>query len=129
MPRRSAVSIATFGPSTCTVMTSMPWSARLFAASASFTGNDAVEILSEPDIAKVGAGVGRMLALRPQPATVTELDLRVFFRDAEHVRIEIAETRWKQQRRAIELDHALHGLLNVEGFSDLFFLQHLDAGH
>src|SRR5215469_8429545 len=40
MPRRSAVSIATFGASTCTVITSTPWSARLLVASASLTGSD-----------------------------------------------------------------------------------------
>ena len=40
MPRRSAVSMITFGPSTWQVMTSMPWSARLLVASASFTGID-----------------------------------------------------------------------------------------
>src|ERR1700746_3219651 len=93
------------------------------------TGNDAVEVLSKPDIAKLGAGVGRMLALGPQPTTMTELDLGVFFRNTEHVWIEITETRREQQRRAAERDHALHGLLNIECFGDLFFLQNLDAGH
>ena len=40
MPRRSAVSTITFGLSTWQVITSMPWSIRLLAASASFTGSD-----------------------------------------------------------------------------------------
>ena len=38
MPRLAAVSTTTLGPSTCIVNTSMPWSARLLVASASFTG-------------------------------------------------------------------------------------------
>ena len=36
----AAVSTTTFGPSTCIVKTSTPWSARLFVASASLTGID-----------------------------------------------------------------------------------------
>jgi hypothetical protein len=40
MPRRSAVSTTTFGPSTWQVTTSIPWSAMALVASASFTGID-----------------------------------------------------------------------------------------
>ncbi len=40
MPRRSAVSTTTFGLSTWQVITSTPWSTRLFVASASLTGSD-----------------------------------------------------------------------------------------
>ncbi len=40
MPRFSAVSTTTFGLSTWQVSTSTPWSIRLLAASASFTGID-----------------------------------------------------------------------------------------
>src|ERR1700733_8609046 len=40
MPRRSAVSMITFGPSTWQVTTSMPWPMRLLVASASLTGID-----------------------------------------------------------------------------------------
>jgi hypothetical protein len=40
LPRFAAVSTTTFGPSTCIVKTSTPWSARLLVASASLTGID-----------------------------------------------------------------------------------------
>ena len=79
------------------------------------------------DIAEIAADVVR-LAFVPQPAAMAELDVRIFLRHLEHVRVEIAEAGREQQRRAVQLDHALHGLLHVVGLRDLLFLDDLDPG-
>jgi hypothetical protein len=59
---------------------------------------------------------------------VEEGDLWVLLRHREDVRVEVAEGRREEHGRAVEVDHALHGLLDVEGLGDLLFLQDLDAG-
>ena len=53
----------------------------------------------------------------------------IFRRHFQHVRVEIAEAGGEQQRRAVQLDHALHGLRDVVGLGNLFLLDDLDAGH
>ena len=42
-------------------------------------GDDAVQILAHADIAEIGAGVRRVLALRPEAAAMAELDVRDTF--------------------------------------------------
>src|SRR5947209_6914885 len=56
-------------------------------------GGDAVQVLAHADIAEIRAGIFRMLAVVPQAAAMAELDILVFLRNLQHVRIEIAEAR------------------------------------
>ena len=54
-------------------------------------GDDAVQVLAHADIAEIGAGVRRVLALRPEAAAMAELHVRILFRHGQHVRVEVAE--------------------------------------
>ena len=58
-----------------------------------------------------------------------EFDLGVLRGHLQDVRVEIAEAGREQQAGVIQLDHALHGLGDVIGLGDLFFLDDLHAGH
>ena len=55
-------------------------------------------------------------------------DLRVLDRFLEDVRIEVAERGREQHRRPVEVDHALHRLLDGRGLGDHLLLADLDAG-
>jgi hypothetical protein len=90
---------------------------------------DAVQILAHADIAEIGSGVHRILVLVPQPAAVAELNVLVLGGHAQHVRVEIAVAGREQQRGAIQLDHAFHGLLHVVRLGNLLLLDDLHAGH
>ena len=88
-------------------------------------GDDAGEIFRFVDVAEIAVDVVRQ-AFAPQTAAMKERDVRILFRFLENVRIEIAERGRKEQRRAVEVDHALHGLLDVDGLRDPLFLDDLD---
>ena len=60
---------------------------------------------------------------------MAELDVRIFLRHRQHVRIEIAERGREDQRRAIEVDHRLHGLLDVDSLRHVLLFHHGEAGH
>ena len=60
---------------------------------------------------------------------MTELDLRVLGRHAQHVRVEVAERGREQERGAVHVDHALHRFLDGDGLRHLLFLDDLHAGH
>src|SRR6267142_1103739 len=92
-------------------------------------GDDAVQVLALVDVAEVAADVLRMLALGPETAAVGEADLGILLGHPEDVRIEVAERRREQERRAVLLDHRPHRLLHVGGVRDLLLLDHRDAGH
>ena len=159
MPRRSAVSITTFGPSTWQVMTSAPWSTSALVASASLhrhrplagedhlgrdrrvdraraeregvdvqqhlrdrlggdeaellrlahvAGDDAVEILRpcrcSRNRSRCSSGACPSATARRNGGTGRP---GISCRHPQHVRVEIAERSREQQRRAVELDHAL----------------------
>ena len=91
-------------------------------------GDDAGDVLRLVDIAEIAAGVLRVL-VGPQAAAMLEAQLRILVGHLDHVRIVVAERGREQQRRAVEIDHRLHGLFDRVGLRDLFFLDHLDAGH
>ena len=57
------------------------------------------------------------------------LDLGVLGRHAQHVRVEVAKRGREHESGAIEIDHALHRLLDGDRLRHLFFLDHLHAGH
>ena len=99
------------------------------AALGGHAGDDAGEILRLVDVAEVAAGVHRVLGLVPQAAAVTELDLRILRRHAQHVRVEVAERGREQERGAVEVDHALHRFLDGDRLGHLLFLDDLHAGH
>ena len=60
---------------------------------------------------------------------MAELHLRVLGGHAQHVGVEIAEAGRENQRGAVELDHALHGALDIGGLGDLLLLDELDVLH
>ena len=56
---------------------------------------------------------------------MAELNIRIFRRDLDHV-VEVSEGIEEQQLRAVEVDHALHGLLDGDGFRHVLFFEHLE---
>ena len=91
-------------------------------------GDDAVDVLRLEDVAEIAADVLRVL-VGPQAAGMLERDLGIFHRRLEDVGIEIAERGREQEPGAVEIDHALHGLRDLDGLGDALLLDHLDAGH
>ena len=98
-----------------------------FLRLARVAGDDAVQVLAFVDIAEVAARVLRVLALGPEAAAVGEADLGILLGQLQHVRVEVAERRGEEERRAVLLDHRAHGLLHVHGLGDLLLLDDLDA--
>ena len=70
-----------------------------------------------------------MLVFLPQPAAMAELHSLILGRHLQHIRVEIAEAGGEQQRRVVQLDHALHGLGDIVGLGNFLFFDDLDAGH
>src|SRR5262249_29443819 len=89
--------------------------------------NDALEVLAFVDIAQITANV-LWMSLGPQTPAMLQARLGVFVCLAQHVGIEIAQRGWEQERRAVEIDHAVHGLLDRDRLRHLLFLDHLDVG-
>ena len=54
--------------------------------------------------------------------------LRVLGCHLQDVRVEVAEGGREEHLCAVQVDHALHGLLDVHGLGDLLLLEDLDAG-
>jgi hypothetical protein len=88
-------------------------------------GDDAGEIFRFVDVAEIAVDVVRQ-AFVPQAAAMEEGDVGILFRFLEDVWIEIAERGREEQRRAVEIDHALHGLLDVDRLGHPLFLDDLD---
>ena len=89
-------------------------------------GDDAGDVLRLVDIAEIAAGVLRVL-VGPQAAAMLEAQLRIFGGHLDHVRVVVAERGREQQRRAVEIDHRLHGLLDRVGLRHLLLFDDLDA--
>jgi hypothetical protein len=89
-------------------------------------GRDAVQILPHADVAEVGAGIHRVLVLVPHAAAMAELHIRELGAHRQHMRVEIAKRGREDERGAIEIDHALHGLLHIDRLGDVLLL---DDGH
>ena len=92
-------------------------------------GDDARHVLGLVDVAEVAADVGRMLALRVHPAAMKEGHILVLLRHLQDVRVEVTERSRENQLGAIEIDHALHGLLDGDGLRDHLLLANLDPRH
>jgi hypothetical protein len=93
-------------------------------------GDDAVEILAQADIAEIGADIHRVPPCRPTEARgVLEPHVGIFRRHSQDMRVEIAEGGREEQRRAVEVDHRFHRLLDVDGLGDVLFLDDGDTGH
>jgi hypothetical protein len=60
---------------------------------------------------------------------VFEVHLRILGRDLDHVRAEVAERGRENERRAVEIDHRLHGLLDRVGLRDFFLFDNLQPRH
>ena len=60
---------------------------------------------------------------------MAELDVGIFLRHRQHVRIEIAERGREQQRGAVEVDHRLHRLLDVDRLRHVLLFDDGDAFH
>jgi hypothetical protein len=97
------------------------------AAFGGVAGDDAGNILRLVDIAEIAAGVGRVF-LAPEAAAMLEAQFWKFLCHLDDVRVVIAERGREQQRRAVEVDHGLDGLLDRVGLGHLFFFDHLEAG-
>ena len=90
-------------------------------------GDDAGDILRLVDVAEVAAHVGGVLAFLIQAPAVQEGDVLELARLLEDVGVEVAERGGKHHRRPVEVDHALHRLLNGHGLRDHLFLADLHA--
>jgi hypothetical protein len=84
-------------------------------------------VLGFVDVAEIAAGVLRIL-VRPKAAAMLEAQLRKLQRLLDHMRVVVAKGGREQERRAVEIDHGLHGLLDRIGLRHLLFLDDLDAG-
>ena len=91
-------------------------------------GHDAGDVLRFVDVAEIAADVLRIL-VRPQPARMLEPHLRIFAGELERVRVVVAVGGREQERRAVEIDHQLHGLLDRVGLRHLLLFDDLDARH
>jgi len=60
---------------------------------------------------------------------MAELHVLVLVRHAQHVRVEIAKAGGEHEGSSIELDHALHGLLDIGGFRHFLLFDNFHAGH
>lgn len=90
------------------------------------TGNDAVQVLAHADIAEIGTGIGGLVR-GPEAAAMLEADIGISRRHGQDMWVEIAEGGREEQRGTVEVDHALHGLLDVDRFRHLLFFDHRHA--
>ena len=91
--------------------------------------DDARKIFRLVNVAEISAEVFRILALYPQTAAVEELDVGILLGYRADVRVEVAIRSREDQLGVVVLDHALHGLLHIDGLRNLFHFQDFDAGH
>jgi hypothetical protein len=91
-------------------------------------GDDPRDVLRLVDVTEVAADVGGVLPLLVEPAAVQEGDVLVLAGLLEDVGIEVPERGREQQGRPVEVDHALHRLLDGHGLRDHLLLADLDAG-
>jgi len=69
-------------------------------------GNDAAQVLTLVDETEVTADVGGVDFLIVKSAAMEESDLGIALRHDQHMGVEVAERRWKEHFRAIQLDLA-----------------------
>jgi hypothetical protein len=60
---------------------------------------------------------------------VKKHDIRVFLGHLQDVGIKIPERGREDEFGTVQLDHAFHGILDIDGFGDSLFLDHLDPRH
>ncbi len=90
--------------------------------------DDPVQVLAHADVAEVAADVRRH-PFGPETGGVLEAHIRILGREFEDMGVEVAERRREQERRAVEVDHRLHRLLDVERLGHVLFLDDRHARH
>jgi len=91
-------------------------------------GDDAGNIDRLIDIAEIGMRVER-IALLPEAAAMHERDPAVGLGGAQHVGIEITEGGGEDERGAVEMDHAFHGVRARHCLEHACLLDDMHARH